>query len=78
MYSDRHYSNIILEDINGKFNAMLEIMSQFGKDLADTARQTDLDEVKADIKVVKAAVTDTNHLVADHEKRITRLESAHS
>lgn len=54
-------TNVTLEDVNGKFDAMLEIMSQFGKDLAETARQSDLDEVKADIKVVKAAVTDTNN-----------------
>jgi hypothetical protein len=35
-----------------------------------------VDELKSDVKVVKAAATDISKQQKDHEHRITRLESA--
>ena len=36
----------------------------------------DMSEVKADIKVIKAVVTDHSQQLSDHEVRVTRLEAA--
>ena len=38
--------------------------------------EEDMTEVKSDMKVVKAAVTDISRQLIDHERRITRLEVA--
>ncbi|HUD06499.1 MAG TPA: hypothetical protein VMR34_01300 [Candidatus Saccharimonadales bacterium] len=38
--------------------------------------EEDMKEVKSDIKVIKAAVTDVSRHLKDHEHRITRLEAA--
>jgi cell division protein FtsB len=40
------------------------------------AMQQDIAELKQDMKVVKAAVTDLSDQVHDHERRIGDLESA--
>ena len=39
------------------------------------ALEIDMQEVKSDIKIIKAAVTDLSKQVKDHERRITHLET---
>jgi len=41
-----------------------------------TKLEEDMTEVKGDIKVIKAAVTDQGRQVKNHEVRVTRLEAA--
>jgi len=38
--------------------------------------EQDVAELKQDMKVVRAATTDTNHRVHDLERRVSRLEAA--
>ncbi len=76
--SEHDYTDLLLEDVNSKFDTLLEAFGQLRGEVSNMARQTDLDEVKADIKVIKAAVTDTNHQVQDHESRITKFETISS
>jgi hypothetical protein len=72
------HTNIILEEMNSKFDAVVEAVGQMQDDIKTLAKQADLDEIKADIKIVKAAVVDHSNHINDHEKRVTRLESAKS
>jgi hypothetical protein len=46
---------VLLEDMNGKFDAMTEIVVSIREEMKTMARQEDLIEIKEDIK---AAVTD--------------------
>jgi len=73
--SKKDYTDVLLEGINGKFDRLLEVIIQMRNDMKGMARQ-DLEEVKADVKVIKAVLTDTNVQVRDHETRITELETA--
>lgn len=73
MSSDKDNLEVILEDMNGKFNRMLEIVSLTREEMATKA---ELEEVKSDVKVIKAAVIDQNAQLNDHERRITHLEAA--
>ncbi|HEX5448314.1 MAG TPA: hypothetical protein VFW90_03905 [Candidatus Saccharimonadales bacterium] len=70
--ADNNYTEALLEDINGKFDAVLNGLQGIREVMA---RQEDLEEVKADIKTIKIAVTDTSTQVQDHERRITHLEA---
>lgn len=65
-----HYEGALLEDINHKFDAILEGQQS----LANVPRKLDdiderLGRVESDVKAIKAVIT-------NHEGRIIRLETA--
>jgi uncharacterized protein YoxC len=74
--SDKDYTNVLLEDMNSKFDRLIEVVGQMKDEIQTFAKQSDLEEVKADVKVIKAAVTDLSSHVDNHEVRITNLEAA--
>ena len=76
MNSDKDNLHIILEDINAKFDRLVESNEQINVRLDHTATKEELAEVKADIKVIKAVVTDQSGQLNHHETRITHLEAA--
>jgi hypothetical protein len=76
---EQRYTNIILEDMNSKYDTLLEMMGYL-KDNMMTKQdgqeiKNDVKQLKSDMHIVKVAVTDTSRQVSDHEARITRLES---
>ncbi|HSW81497.1 MAG TPA: hypothetical protein VLG40_03810 [Candidatus Saccharimonas sp.] len=78
---DRNYVAAILEDINSKFDFLVEIVMPMQKDVAslkdDVAMlKDDMHEVKADIRTLKLALTETNKELRDHGRRLTRLEAS--
>lgn len=74
--SEDNYTQVLLEDINSKFDAVQEAVAPMKQLMADnTALRSDAEEVKADVKIIKAAVTDLSHQVNDIDKRTNRLES---
>lgn len=74
--SRRDYTNLILEDINGKFDLVLEAVAPIKYLQIDVAKlKEDMIEVKADLKTIKFALKHTNIQVADHEVRIKKLET---
>jgi len=76
MSNDKDYTNVLLEDMASKMDAVLEIVGATQTDMKTLAKQADLEEVKADIRTIKAALADTNVVVKDHEHRITKLETS--
>lgn len=65
----------ILEHFDSKIDVLLEnIDTKIDQKLAPL--QSDISELKIDMKVVKRAVTDTNRDITDHEQRIQKLEAA--
>lgn len=65
----------ILEDINGKMDRMIEAMSALAS--REEARQIDqkVDAIAADLKIVKAAVTDVSSQMNGIDHRLTALEA---
>ena len=63
-------------DLHRKFDVIIELVGQMRDDMKGLVTKDDLAEVKSDIKVIKAAVTDLGDKVNDHEVRITTLETA--
>lgn len=76
MSKDDNYTNVILKDIKGKFEQILELMTTVAKDVDLKATQADVGAIKTDVKIIKAAVTDQSQVLSDHETRITSLETA--
>ncbi len=78
----KDYTDLLLEEIREQNKALLEGQRQMlGIPKKVDKLSTDMTEVKADLKTIKKAVTETNKdqrrldkQVDDHAKRITKLE----
>jgi wobble nucleotide-excising tRNase len=70
-----NYTNVLLDDMNGKFDILLDGMKSMHDEMKTLAKQTDLEVVKQDVKAIKLVLTDTNKQVQDHEHRVSRLEA---
>ncbi len=71
-----HFS-ALMEDQNGKLDAVLEAVGGMQKKVAVLPRiERRLGVLEQDMKVVKAAVTATNRDVAELDHRVSRLEAA--
>jgi len=70
-------NDILLEHMDNRFDAVIEAVGQMQDQLKVLpAMQADLEEVKSDVKTIKAVVTDQSSQLNDHETRISVLESA--
>ncbi len=65
---------LITEYFDDKFATVLETMEAI-IDRKVQPISEDVTELKSDTKIVKAAVTDTNIQVQNHEQRLTALEA---
>lgn len=69
------YTAALLEDIDSKFDRVIEAVGTLGEEIKRKADAEALEVIHADIKVIKAAITDTNTEVQSQGRRITALES---
>lgn len=77
MSDDNNYFGVILEEIRDQNKRVLEVVGNMQKQVNKIPGvEEDLQEIKTDIKVIKAAVVDTSNQVHDHEHRLTKLETA--
>jgi hypothetical protein len=76
MANDDNYVAVLLEEIRDQNKAVLETVGDLQKNVSKIpVIEETVDELKQDMKVVKAAVTDMSHQVQDHGVRISRLET---
>lgn len=75
--SDRaeEIAQVFIEKIEDQFSVMQENMDDM-LDRKLQSIQTDMTELKSDMKIVKAAVTDQSKQLSDHESRISDFETA--
>ncbi len=67
---------ILQEHMQGDIQQLLELVTAQQVSIAKIpAIERDVADMKADIGVIKIALTKTNHQIQDHEQRITRLEA---
>lgn len=72
---EENYTNLMLKEMREKFNIVIEITTGILQQLENKANQSDLEEVKTDIKVIKYATKQTNKIIGGHENRITKLKA---
>lgn len=70
------YVATLLEDMNDKFDGVVEAVGQLQDTVKTLATKDELAEVKADVQIIKAVVTATNRDVANLDTRVTVLEQA--
>jgi len=76
--SDDERKQVLGEVLHGELKAILEAVGGLQQAAAAVlpSMQADIAELKQDMKIVKAAVTDLSRQSNDHEQRLTRLEAA--
>jgi septal ring factor EnvC (AmiA/AmiB activator) len=74
--SDDERKQVLGEVLHDELQAILELVKDVPAIRHDlTQVQSDISELKQDMKIVKAAVTDLSRQGQDHERRLTRLEA---
>jgi hypothetical protein len=73
----KDYRTILIEQLVDQNTAILEYVGELPSIKRDSVQlKEDGAEVKSDMNVVKAAVTEMSQHLADHERRVARLEAA--
>lgn len=68
---------ILVEHMNDQFDRVLEAIGEMKQQVDKLpSMESDIKDLKEDVKVIKAVVIDTSNQVHDHEHRITTLEQA--
>ena len=74
---DENYVAVILEEVRDQYGKIMEGLDSIrGLPRQVSKLQDDMTEVKSDIKVIKAVVTNQSQQLSNHEDRITVLETA--
>jgi len=71
----KDHLQILVEDVNDKLKVLVEGISMLQDDMRQVKKSvTDIPEVKTDIKIIRAAVTDQSRTINSHDRRIDLLE----
>jgi hypothetical protein len=73
MSGNANYTNVLLEEIRSQNTAVLEIVGGMRAQMKQLATKEALKAVADDVKVIKAALRDTNKEVREFDRRVTRL-----
>jgi hypothetical protein len=72
-----NYMGILLEDIKSQNQTILEAVGAMQIHVAKIPKmEADLQEVKSDVKSIRAAITDNSRAQHKLERRVTKLEAA--
>jgi hypothetical protein len=80
MAKNQNYTDVILEEINDKFDLIMETVVPMRHGLSELKQQSssmqdDIHTMKGDTKIIKIEISRNNKLLNDHETRITHLET---
>jgi hypothetical protein len=70
------YLGVLLEEIRDQNKAVLEAVGDMQTKVSSLPTRDEFIELKQDVKVIKAAVTDVSNQQKEYERRISRLEAA--
>ena len=75
--SDEDYSLFVLEDVQNKFDAILEGQAAMAPIPAKIeAIEERLTTIESDVKIIKLSVSDHENILKNHEVRIVNLKVA--
>ena len=76
MANDKDYAAVLLEQIVDQNKAVLEAVGDIQRKVANLPTRDEFDELRRDVKTTMSALRDVSGQVADHETRMSALESA--
>ncbi len=76
--SDANHFGVLLEQIVDQNKAVLEAVGDIQRKVADLPTRAEFNELKQDMKVVKAAVTATNRDLKEHKSLPAHVAHGHA
>ena len=76
--SDDNYVGLLLEQIRDQNKAVLEAVGDIQRKVADLPTRAEFNELKQDVKTIKAAVTETNRDLAKHKSLPAHVAHGHA
>ncbi len=76
--SDANHFGVLLEQIVDQNKAVLEAVGDIRRKVADLPTRAEFNELKQDMKVVKAAVTATNRDLKEHKSLPAHVAHGHA
>ena len=76
--SDANHFGVLLEQIVDQNKAVLEAVGDIQRKVADLPTRAEFNELKQDMKVVKAAVTATNRELTEHKSLPDHVAHGHA
>ena len=76
--SDANHFGVLLEQIVDQNKAVLEAVGDIQRKVGDLPTRAELNELKQDMKVVKAAVTATNRDLKEHKSLPAHVAHGHA
>lgn len=73
---DTNYLSVLLEEFKSQNTAIRKAVADMRTELKSVPKREEFDELKQDVKIIKASVIDLSHQVHNHEHRISSLEAA--
>ena len=72
--SDTDYNGVLLEDLNDKFDVLIDGIKGIREKVDDLPTRSEFNELKDDVKTIKSVVIETNKDLHNLDKRVTVLE----
>lgn len=72
-----HFS-MLMEDQNGKLDAVLEAVGDIRAKVADLPTRAEFNDLKQDVRVIKAAVTDLSRDLEQHKSLPAHVAHGHA
>lgn len=63
-----NHFGVLMEDQNSKLDAVLEAVGDIQRKVADLPTRAEFDELKQDVRVIKAVVVDVSRDLAEHKR----------
>lgn len=69
------YTNILLEEIRDQTRVLFDAVGSIQDELKQVPKRDEFEDLKADVRIIKAVVMDNCKQLDSHEKRIATLET---
>jgi polyhydroxyalkanoate synthesis regulator phasin len=76
MADDKDYVIVLMEQMRDELRAVHEAVGDIQEQLADVPKRDEFDELRQEVRLIRAAVTATNEDVAGLKQRVDALEAA--
>ena len=76
--ADINHFSVLMEQQNAKLDGVLEAVNAMRKELARVPKREEFDELKQDVKTIKAAVTATNRDLKEHKSLPAHVAHGHA
>ena len=76
--SDANHFGVLLEQIVDQNKAVLEAVGDIQRKVADLPTRAEFDELKQDVRIIKAAVVDLSRDLAEHKSLSAHMAHGHA